>query len=48
MAVGRQIETLADGRFSDISRTQKRPKPDGLRALGSNGSFNVYFETFRL
>src|SRR6266851_4982106 len=42
-ALGRQIGTLADERFSDISRTQKRPKPAGRRACEASGSLNVQF-----
>ena len=42
-ALGRQIGTLADGRFSDIGRTQKRPKPVRPRAFVSSCSTNVRF-----
>src|ERR1700731_218439 len=42
-ALERQMRTLADNRFSDIGRTQQRPKPLGLRASGSSSSFNVAF-----
>jgi hypothetical protein len=38
-----QTKTLGDERLSDTRRTQKCPKPIGLRALTSSCSFNVQF-----